>query len=133
MFGYFQVVVDAIDPRCLISTPVSHTVNFGIADESELYDIVIPLQFSMGAHSISVWVHVLCGHFPKDSTLSTAYSLQPCLGMSMGLHAGLMCSLMGAPHSAGSPLRPVCQPPTGELRKPVQHVDILLAHYAHSL
>ena len=43
-----QVVVDAIDPRCLVSGCVSHTLDFATTTEAELQDIRIPLSFPMG-------------------------------------------------------------------------------------
>ena len=51
-----QVVVDAIDPRCLVSGCVSHTFDFATTTEAELQDISIPLSFPMGAalHSYPV-------------------------------------------------------------------------------
>jgi hypothetical protein len=45
------VVVDAIDPRCLVSGCISHTIDFATATEAELQDISIPLAFPMGEGS----------------------------------------------------------------------------------
>ncbi|KAK9909649.1 hypothetical protein WJX75_005586 [Coccomyxa subellipsoidea] len=75
--GYFsQVVVDAIDPRCLVSTPVTHTVDFGSALESDLHDIVIPLHFPMGVpgnvHGVACWFDVLFDGSSSQRWLSTA-------------------------------------------------------------
>ncbi|BDA42476.1 probable histone-arginine methyltransferase CARM1 [Coccomyxa sp. Obi] len=77
MDGYFsQVVVDAIDPRCLASPPITHNVDFGTALESDLHDIVIPLHFPMGVpgniHGVACWFDVLFDGSSSQRWLSTA-------------------------------------------------------------
>lgn len=44
-----QVVVDAIDPRCLVSGIACHTLDFASTSEADLQDICMPLSFPMGA------------------------------------------------------------------------------------
>ncbi|EIE20922.1 S-adenosyl-L-methionine-dependent methyltransferase [Coccomyxa subellipsoidea C-169] len=71
-----QVVVDAIDPRCLISAPMSHAVDFGSALENDLHDIVIPLHFPMAVpgnvHGVACWFDVLFDGSSSQRWLSTA-------------------------------------------------------------
>ena len=43
-----QVVVDAVDPRCLVCQPVSHYFDFRSMTEHELHDITLSLQFPAG-------------------------------------------------------------------------------------
>ena len=43
-----QVVVDAVDPRCLVCQPVSHYIDFGTITEQELHDITLTLHFPAG-------------------------------------------------------------------------------------
>lgn len=43
-----QVVVDAIDPNLLASTPASKTFDFGTVSEEDLHDIEIPLSLQAG-------------------------------------------------------------------------------------
>lgn len=44
-----QVVVDAIDPGCLVSDCNSKLFDFGSATSAELENIVIPLRLQAGA------------------------------------------------------------------------------------
>lgn len=44
--------MDAIDPRCLASPPITHNVDFGTALESDLHDIVIPMHLPMGEYRL---------------------------------------------------------------------------------
>ncbi len=43
-----QVVVDAVDPRCLVCQPVSYYIDFRSMTEHELHDITLSLQFPAG-------------------------------------------------------------------------------------
>uniref|UniRef100_A0A0E0EG11 type I protein arginine methyltransferase n=1 Tax=Oryza meridionalis TaxID=40149 RepID=A0A0E0EG11_9ORYZ len=71
--GYFsQPVVDAFDPRLLVSPPTFHTLDFTTMKEEELYEIDIPLNFvaSVGTrHCPEVAYH--CSRLPYDSLVST--------------------------------------------------------------
>uniref|UniRef100_M8BQ22 type I protein arginine methyltransferase n=1 Tax=Aegilops tauschii TaxID=37682 RepID=M8BQ22_AEGTA len=62
--GYFsQPVVDAFDPRLLISQSTYHTLDFTSMKEEDLYEIDIPLSFvsSVGTrvHGLACWFDVL--------------------------------------------------------------------------
>ena len=46
-----QVVVDAIDPTCIVSNCSSKTFDFGSVKEAELTDISIPLQLQIGVYA----------------------------------------------------------------------------------
>lgn len=47
--AFWQVVVDAFDPSLLVSAPVMKVVDFSETTEEDLYDIEIPLVFTIGA------------------------------------------------------------------------------------
>ncbi|CAD6222631.1 unnamed protein product [Miscanthus lutarioriparius] len=75
--GYFsQPVVDAFDPRLLISPPTYHTLDFTSMKEEELYEIDIPLSFvaSVGTrvHGLACWFDVLFNGSTVQRWLSTA-------------------------------------------------------------
>ncbi|CAA6654277.1 unnamed protein product [Spirodela intermedia] len=75
--GYFtQPVVDAFDPRLLISPAVSHTLDFTYIKEEELYEIDIPLSFiaSIGTrvHGLACWFDVLFNGSSVQRWLTTA-------------------------------------------------------------
>ncbi|CAN8260209.1 unnamed protein product [Cochlearia groenlandica] len=62
--GYFsQPVVDAFDPRILVATPMSHTMDFTQMKEEDLYEIDIPLKFTASmctrVHGLACWFDVL--------------------------------------------------------------------------
>eukprot|EP00245_Coleochaete_scutata_P002345 TRINITY_DN13075_c0_g1_i1.p1 TRINITY_DN13075_c0_g1~~TRINITY_DN13075_c0_g1_i1.p1 ORF type:complete len:545 (-),score=104.08 TRINITY_DN13075_c0_g1_i1:696-2330(-) len=62
--GFFsQPVVDAFDPRLLLSPSITHNIDFTSIKEEDLYDIDIPLQFTstMAArvHGLACWFDVL--------------------------------------------------------------------------
>ena len=63
--GALQVVVDAIDPGCLVSDCNSKLFDFGSATSAELENIVIPLRLQAGAprHACDqAWVSLLPGN-----------------------------------------------------------------------
>ncbi|KAF8753625.1 hypothetical protein HU200_011594 [Digitaria exilis] len=75
--GYFsQPVVDAFDPRLLISPPTYHTLDFTTMKEEDLYEIDIPLSFvaSVGTrvHGLACWFDVLFGGSNVERWLTTA-------------------------------------------------------------
>ncbi|RCV14431.1 hypothetical protein SETIT_2G425700v2 [Setaria italica] len=75
--GYFsQPVVDAFDPRLLISPPTYHTLDFTSMKEEELYEIDIPLSFvaSVGTrvHGLACWFDVLFNGSTVQRWLTTA-------------------------------------------------------------
>ncbi|XP_020591017.1 probable histone-arginine methyltransferase CARM1 [Phalaenopsis equestris] len=75
--GYFsQPVVDAFDPRLLVSPPSFHTLNFSSIKEEELYEIDIPLSFvaSVGTrvHGLACWFDVLFDGSSVQRWLTTA-------------------------------------------------------------
>uniref|UniRef100_A0A804QHZ1 type I protein arginine methyltransferase n=1 Tax=Zea mays TaxID=4577 RepID=A0A804QHZ1_MAIZE len=75
--GYFsQPVVDAFDPRLLISPPIYHTLDFTSMKEEELYEIDIPLSFvaSVGTrvHGLACWFDVLFNGSTVQRWLTTA-------------------------------------------------------------
>ncbi|KAJ3683723.1 hypothetical protein LUZ60_013950 [Juncus effusus] len=75
--GYFsQPVVDAFDPRLLISPPIYHTLDFTRMKEEELYEMDIPLNFisSVGTrvHGLACWFDVLFNGSTVPRWLSTA-------------------------------------------------------------
>ncbi|CAN6169210.1 unnamed protein product [Urochloa humidicola] len=75
--GYFsQPVVDAFDPRLLISPPTFHTLDFTSMKEEELYEIDIPLSFvaSVGTrvHGLACWFDVLFNGSTVQRWLTTA-------------------------------------------------------------
>ncbi|XVF62587.1 hypothetical protein PTKIN_Ptkin09bG0020400 [Pterospermum kingtungense] len=75
--GYFsQPVVDAFDPRFLVSPPISHVFNFNEIKEEDLYEIDIPLKFiaSVGTrvHGLACWFDVLFNGSTVQRWLTTA-------------------------------------------------------------
>ncbi|KAK8954613.1 putative histone-arginine methyltransferase CARM1 [Platanthera zijinensis] len=75
--GYFsQPVIDAFDPRILISPAIFHTLDFTRIKEEELYEIDIPLNFiaSVGArvHGLACWFDVLFNGSSVQRWLTTA-------------------------------------------------------------
>lgn len=75
--GYFsQPVVDAFDPRLLISPSTYHTLDFTSTKEEELYEIDIPLSFvaSVGTrvHGLACWFDVLFNGSTVQRWLTTA-------------------------------------------------------------
>ncbi|PNY09870.1 putative histone-arginine methyltransferase 1.3-like protein [Trifolium pratense] len=75
--GYFsQPVVDAFDPRLLISPSMFHAMDFTKIKEEELYEIDIPLRFiaSVGArvHGLACWFDVLFNGSSVQRWLTTA-------------------------------------------------------------
>ncbi|KAK9808329.1 hypothetical protein WJX73_002343 [Symbiochloris irregularis] len=79
--GYFsQVVVDAIDPRVLVSECATRAFNFDSIDESELHEINIPLSFQISrmcnVHGLACWFDVLFAGSAAERWLSTAPFLQ---------------------------------------------------------
>ncbi|KAH7513362.1 hypothetical protein FEM48_Zijuj12G0192000 [Ziziphus jujuba var. spinosa] len=71
--GYFsQPVLDAFDPRLLVSLSISHVIDFTKIKEEELYEIDIPLRFiaSVGTrvHGLACWFDVLFnGSYPSNT------------------------------------------------------------------
>ncbi|MCO5555341.1 hypothetical protein L7F22_008887 [Adiantum nelumboides] len=62
--GYFsQPVVDAFDPRLLVTPPITHTIDFTKMKEEEFYEINIPLNFTATMatriHGLACWFDVL--------------------------------------------------------------------------
>ncbi|XP_072974725.1 probable histone-arginine methyltransferase CARM1 [Typha angustifolia] len=75
--GYFsQPVVDAFDPRLLVSPPIYHTLDFTCIKEEELYEIDIPFNFiaSVGTrvHGLACWFDVLFNGKYVERWLTTA-------------------------------------------------------------
>ncbi|GLT79401.1 hypothetical protein SLA2020_508910 [Shorea laevis] len=75
--GYFsQPVVDAFDPRFLVSPPICHVLNFTEIKEENLYEIDIPLKFiaSVGTrvHGLACWFDVLFNGSTVQRWLTTA-------------------------------------------------------------
>lgn len=75
--GYFsQPVVDAFDPRLLVSPAIFHTLDFTCIKEEELYEIDIPLNFiaSVGTrvHGLACWFDVLFDGSSVQRWLTTA-------------------------------------------------------------
>eukprot|EP00249_Psilotum_nudum_P014385 c24796_g2_i1 orf=667-1953(+) len=75
--GYFsQPVVDAFDPRVLVAPAIFHTIDFMTVKEEELYELVIPLNFTttMAArvHGIACWFDVLFNGSTVQRWLTTA-------------------------------------------------------------
>ncbi|CAL9133530.1 unnamed protein product [Musa acuminata var. zebrina] len=75
--GYFsQPVVDAFDPRLLVSPPIIHTLDFTSMKEEDLYEIDIPLNFvsSVGTrvHGLACWFDVLFNGSSVQRWLTTA-------------------------------------------------------------
>lgn len=64
--GYFrQVVIDAVDPACLVSGAETRVVDFGSATVEELARVVVPLRLVMATaggcevHGVAAWFDVL--------------------------------------------------------------------------
>lgn len=75
--GYFsQPVVDAFDPRLLVSPTISHTLDFTCMKEEELYEIDIPLNFvasvATRVHGLACWFDVLFDGSAVQRWLTTA-------------------------------------------------------------
>ncbi|KAK2645951.1 hypothetical protein Ddye_021146 [Dipteronia dyeriana] len=75
--GYFsQPVVDAFDPRLLVSPAISHVIDFTKSKEEDLYEIEIPLKFisSVGTrvHGLACWFDVLFDGSTVPRWLTTA-------------------------------------------------------------
>lgn len=75
--GYFsQPVVDAFDPRLLVSLPSFHTLDFNSIKEEELYEIDIPLSFIASVctrvHGLACWFDVLFNGSSVQRWLTTA-------------------------------------------------------------
>lgn len=75
--GYFsQPVVDAFDPRVLVSPPSSHSLDFNSLKEEDLYEINIPLSFiaAVGTrvHGLACWFDVLFNGSSVQRWLTTA-------------------------------------------------------------
>lgn len=75
--GYFsQPVVDAFDPRLLVSPPIYHTLDFTRMKEEDLYELDIPLNFtaSVGTrvHGLACWFDVLFNGSTVQRWLTTA-------------------------------------------------------------
>lgn len=75
--GYYtQPVVDAFDPRLLISPSISHTLDFTRIKEEDLYEIDIPLNFiaTVGTrmHGLACWFDVLFDGSSVQRWLTTA-------------------------------------------------------------
>ncbi|XVE82143.1 hypothetical protein DITRI_Ditri15bG0123000 [Diplodiscus trichospermus] len=75
--GYFsQPVVDAFDPRLLVSPPICHVIGFNEIKEEDLYEIDIPLKFiaSVGTrvHGLACWFDVLFNGSTVQRWLTTA-------------------------------------------------------------
>ncbi|EOY06511.1 hypothetical protein SCA6_015819 [Theobroma cacao] len=75
--GYFsQPVVDAFDPRLLVSPPMCHVIDFTEVKEEDLYEIDIPLKFtaSVGTrvHGLACWFDVLFNGSTVQRWLTTA-------------------------------------------------------------
>ena len=85
-----QVVVDAIDPRCLVSGIVCHTLDFASTSEAELQDISIPLSFPMGA------LHVFCRVIVQLLTHPVLTSPRCCAADAKSMVcAGAACNVHG--------------------------------------
>ncbi|CAK9138996.1 unnamed protein product [Ilex paraguariensis] len=69
-------VVDAFDPRFLVSPAISHLMNFTSIKEEDLYEIDIPLKFiaSVGTriHGLACWFDVLFNGSTVPRWLTTA-------------------------------------------------------------
>eukprot|EP00803_Ostreobium_quekettii_P005732 evm.model.scf_27.21 EVM.evm.TU.scf_27.21 scf_27:168542-174913(-) len=77
---YFQqVVVDAFDPSLLVSASVIKPVDFAEVSEDELYNIEIPLRFTIMhpciVHGVACWFDVFFDGSTKGEWLSTAPGL----------------------------------------------------------
>ncbi|XP_055811263.1 probable histone-arginine methyltransferase 1.3 [Solanum dulcamara] len=75
--GYFsQPVVDAFDPRVLVTPAISHVINFTSIKEEDLYEIEIPLKFSSSIstriHGLACWFDVLFNGSTVPRWLTTA-------------------------------------------------------------
>ncbi|KAF3322801.1 histone-arginine methyltransferase CARM1 [Carex littledalei] len=75
--GYFsQPVVDAFDPRLLVSPPTFHNLDFTRMKEEDLYELDIPLNFiaSVGTrvHGLACWFDVLFNGSTVQRWLTTS-------------------------------------------------------------
>ncbi|KAF2558659.1 hypothetical protein F2Q68_00018174 [Brassica cretica] len=75
--GYFsQPVVDAFDPRLLVSPPTFHTIDFTQMKEEDFYEIDIPLKFTSSVctrvHGLACWFDVLFDGSTVQRWLTTA-------------------------------------------------------------
>lgn len=75
--GYFsQPVVDAFDPRLLVSPAISHVINFYSVKEEDLYEIDVPLKFTSSVstriHGLACWFDVLFDGSTVQRWLTTA-------------------------------------------------------------
>ncbi|KAJ4817249.1 Histone-arginine methyltransferase CARM1 [Rhynchospora pubera] len=75
--GYFsQPVVDAFDPRLLVSPPTFHTLDFTSMKEEDLYELDIPLNFTATVgtrvHGLACWFDVLFNGSTVQRWLTTA-------------------------------------------------------------
>ncbi|KAH6554573.1 hypothetical protein KP509_1Z324200 [Ceratopteris richardii] len=75
--GYFsQPVVDAFDPRLLVTPPITHTIDFTKIKEEEFYEINIPLNFTATmatrVHGLACWFDVLFNGSAVPRWLTTA-------------------------------------------------------------
>ncbi|XP_039128696.1 probable histone-arginine methyltransferase CARM1 isoform X1 [Dioscorea cayenensis subsp. rotundata] len=115
--GYFsQPVVDAFDPRLLVSPPTFHTLNFTNMKEEELYEIDIPLNYTATVgtrvHGLACWFDVLFDGSSVQRWLSTApgsptthwYQLRCVLSQPLYVMAGqeITGRLLLVAHSAQS-------------------------------
>ncbi|KAK9819074.1 hypothetical protein WJX81_000974 [Elliptochloris bilobata] len=98
---YFaQVVVDAIDPGCLVSDCNSKLFDFGSATSADLENIVIPLRLQAArhchVHGLACWFDVLFDGTTSQRWLSTApglptthwFQLRCLLGQPLTVAAG---------------------------------------------
>lgn len=74
---YFtQVVVDAFDPSLLVSNVAIHPVNFTTIAEKELYDLSIPLSYSITrpcvVHGVGCWFDLFFNGSAREVCLTTA-------------------------------------------------------------
>ncbi|KAH7676691.1 Protein arginine N-methyltransferase protein [Dioscorea alata] len=109
-------VVDAFDPRLLVSPPTFHTLNFTNMKEEELYEIDIPLNYTATVgtrvHGLACWFDVLFDGSSVQRWLSTApgsptthwYQLRCVLSQPLYVMAGqeITGRLLLVAHSAQS-------------------------------
>uniref|UniRef100_A0A061S8C2 type I protein arginine methyltransferase n=2 Tax=Tetraselmis sp. GSL018 TaxID=582737 RepID=A0A061S8C2_9CHLO len=71
-----QVVIDAFDPRLLVSQPQTKVLDFRTIAEEDLYEIVMPLDLEVGSecfvHGIACWFDVLFDGSTMKRWLTTA-------------------------------------------------------------
>eukprot|EP00250_Pteridium_aquilinum_P012269 c20611_g1_i1 orf=496-2277(-) len=115
--GYFsQPVVDAFDPRLLVTPPISHTIDFTKIKEEEFYEMNIPLNFTATMatriHGLACWFDVLFNGSSVQRWLTTApgaptthwYQLRCVLSQPLCVMAGQLITgnLNMVAHSAQS-------------------------------